>query len=190
MEIIKIGRASDNDVVFNEKEVSRWHCELYDLNGKIFITDRGSTNGTRVNGKKITKPTNLKKGDKVTLGNAVELDWLNTWSKFYGPIEKLEESFETIRMTKEKETQRFDPPQKDSIEVPKEYKPLIDIPSSIHIKEDVYHGEVYKKGDDFQVPFKRKLGSNIGHHVGNTLGCVISALIVAAVIAIIALIAS
>ncbi len=190
MDIIRIGRASDNDVVFNDKGVSRWHCELYDLNGKFFISDRGSTNGTRVNGQKITKPTSLNKGDKVTLGNAVELDWYNTWIKFYGSNENPVESFETIRMTKEKKTQRFDPPQKDSIEVPQEEKPFIDIPSSIHIKEDVYHGEVYKKGDDFQVPFKRKLGSNIGHHVGNTLGCLISALIVAAVIAIIALIAS
>lgn len=83
MDIVRIGRASDNDVVFVENEVSRYHCELFCSNGKVYIRDLGSTNGTLVNGRIITSSLWLKKEDKVMLGNKVALDWYSVWSRFF-----------------------------------------------------------------------------------------------------------
>lgn len=198
MDKITIGRSSENDVVCNENVVSRQHCELYCSKKKVYIKDLGSSNGTKVNGAKITKPVWLKKGDKVVLGNNVTIDWYKEWTRFYTYDIITEEPLgKTVRIPNDYETHLDDDFTYEShsqpngnISTPNEKeKPFIEIPSSIHIKQEQDYAEVYKKGDDFQVPFKRKLGDNIGHHVGNTLGCLISALIVAAVIAIIAAIA-
>ena len=83
MDIIRIGRASDNDVVFVKEEVSRYHCELFSSDGRVHIRDLGSTNGTWVNGRAITSSLWLKKGDKVMLGNKVEVNWHSLWTRFF-----------------------------------------------------------------------------------------------------------
>lgn len=188
MDIVKIGRSPDNDVVYPDKEVSRYHCELYCLNGKVFIKDLDSTNGTKVNGTRVTNPVWLKKGDSVVLGSIVDIDWFKIWTKFYTYSIIVEDLYEkTVRNDNEK-TRRVDNSTQSSHVQSSKEKAFVDIPSSMHIKKE--YAEVYKKGDDFQVPFKRKMGSNIGHHVGNTLGCIISVLIIAAVIAIIVALAT
>ena len=52
---LRIGRADDNDVVIDDLQVSRRHAELRDLGGGRFqLTDTGSSNGTFVNGQRIT----------------------------------------------------------------------------------------------------------------------------------------
>lgn len=71
--IIKIGRAKENDIVVNDPLVGRYHAVLKIFNNSILLEDLNSTNGTYVNGKKISSSTITEK-DKVTLGKSYELD--------------------------------------------------------------------------------------------------------------------
>lgn len=54
--IIRIGKANDNDFVVNDVHVSRYHARLIrDENGRLFIEDTDSANGTYVNGDRVIK---------------------------------------------------------------------------------------------------------------------------------------
>lgn len=65
-----IGAAEDNDIVINDKTVSRHHAVLY-YDGQTFgIRDLRSTNGIVMNGFKVDD-LKLRNGDSVSLGNAV-----------------------------------------------------------------------------------------------------------------------
>jgi len=71
----KIGRMSDNDIVFEDKRVSRYHAEICIKNGAYIIRDLGSHNGILVNNIKVSS-ANLQPGDKVTIGiNTLLLDY-------------------------------------------------------------------------------------------------------------------
>lgn len=75
MKSISIGRSSVNDLVINDMSVSSTHaCVTVDDNGSIFIRDLGSTNGTYVDGVRITSSTVLHDNSKVRLGYA-DVDW-------------------------------------------------------------------------------------------------------------------
>src|SRR3989338_2448225 len=63
----RIGRAADNDLVLEDKRVSRYHSEIYLINGEYSIKDLGSQNGTWVNGVKITS-TGIKTGNTIIIG--------------------------------------------------------------------------------------------------------------------------
>jgi len=52
---IRIGRTPDNDIVLNDPSVSRSHCELKIDGSKITVIDLNSSNGTYVNGIKISR---------------------------------------------------------------------------------------------------------------------------------------
>ena len=65
-----IGREG-TDVVLADPEVSRRHAAIRQLDGGLAIEDLGSTNGTLVNGQKITGITPLNEGDEVRCGNTV-----------------------------------------------------------------------------------------------------------------------
>ncbi|QDG50977.1 DUF4388 domain-containing protein [Persicimonas caeni] len=67
---ILIGRSSDLDMVLVEDMVSRKHARISAKNGALEIEDFGSTNGTFVNGEKITK-SRLKEGDRVLIGTNI-----------------------------------------------------------------------------------------------------------------------
>ena len=78
MRIIKIGSDQSNDIhkgFEKDPTVSRIHCEIFlDDKGNIFLTDKGSTNGTYVNGNKILEPQKLDDFDIIRVGNSV-VDW-------------------------------------------------------------------------------------------------------------------
>ncbi len=61
-----IGRSADNDIVLDDPSVSSEHAKVKFENGKFVLYDLASTNGTYVNGNKITREE-LKDGDTVTL---------------------------------------------------------------------------------------------------------------------------
>jgi len=70
MRTLNIGRNATNNVILDDKMVSRQHAQLIILdNGQIVIKDIGSSNGTFVNGNKITE-CNLKAGDIVKCGSS------------------------------------------------------------------------------------------------------------------------
>lgn len=70
---IIIGRDASNLIAINDAEVSRKHAKLTQQNSTFVIQDLGSTNGTFINGQRITTPQELKPGDTVTLGENIVL---------------------------------------------------------------------------------------------------------------------
>ncbi|HEY5944846.1 MAG TPA: FHA domain-containing protein, partial [Kofleriaceae bacterium] len=66
-----IGRAIDNDVVLTDIAVSRKHFDLRFEDGAWVIVDRGSGNGTVVNGNLEDNPFMLANGDTIEIGNTV-----------------------------------------------------------------------------------------------------------------------
>lgn len=79
-EITIVGREAINDLMLNDPEVSRRHCRfIVDQDGYL-IEDLGSTNGTFVNGQRVTAPMMLYNGDTIELGKTVRLT-------FYGGTE-------------------------------------------------------------------------------------------------------
>lgn len=72
---ITVGRDASNDKQLSYGVVSHRHCEIIiQEDGKFFIRDLGSTNGTYINGRRIVGQQQLKPGDKVVLAN-VPFDW-------------------------------------------------------------------------------------------------------------------
>ena len=69
-ERLTVGSASDNDVVVTDTSVSRIHALLHQLNGRWFIEDCGSRNGTAVNGVQLASMHPLRPTDEVRLGRA------------------------------------------------------------------------------------------------------------------------
>jgi pSer/pThr/pTyr-binding forkhead associated (FHA) protein len=67
---ILIGRGSDLDMVLVEDMVSRRHARITTFGGELVIEDMGSTNGTFVNGEKITR-SRLKEGDRILVGTSI-----------------------------------------------------------------------------------------------------------------------
>lgn len=70
---LTIGRDASNGVAINDAEVSRKHSQLSFQGGKYVLEDLGSTNGTFVNGQRLSGPVVLKPGDVVSLGEQIVL---------------------------------------------------------------------------------------------------------------------
>jgi len=68
-----IGREANNDVVINDPEVSRKHARLFIQGGNMILEDLGSTNGTSINGQRLTGPYVLRAGEIITLGEKITL---------------------------------------------------------------------------------------------------------------------
>ena len=64
---IYLGRDLVNELPIPEPEISRRHARIFMQNNLIFIEDLGSTNGTFVNGTRISSPQELQAGDRITL---------------------------------------------------------------------------------------------------------------------------
>ncbi|MEO1439611.1 MAG: FHA domain-containing protein [Chloroflexota bacterium] len=60
-----------------DRGVSRRHAQVFYLNGKVYIEDMGSSNGTYLNGDELEpgKPQQLSDGDEIMLGRM--LVWVN-----------------------------------------------------------------------------------------------------------------
>ena len=72
-DIITIGRESENGIVINDAEVSRKHTQFVFQGGKYIITDLGSTNGTFINGQRLTGQHILQPGEVISLGEQINL---------------------------------------------------------------------------------------------------------------------
>lgn len=62
-----IGRRNTNDLIISDKAVSGNHCDLTFVDGKVYIDDMNSTNGTFIDGERISRKE-LKNGDIIILG--------------------------------------------------------------------------------------------------------------------------
>jgi hypothetical protein len=63
-----IGRELACDMTLASDTVSRWHASLQHGPDGWLLADLGSTNGTRLNGWRVTSPSPVSAGDLVTFG--------------------------------------------------------------------------------------------------------------------------
>lgn len=68
--ITRMGRSSHNEIIINERGVSRFHVQIRKIDGKILLEDLGSTNGTTIDGKLIRGAYELSVGDVVFICDA------------------------------------------------------------------------------------------------------------------------
>ncbi len=69
--VIRIGRHPENDLRFHvelDRDASSRHAEIRLEDGRYVLTDLGSTNGTILNGERITGPRALQDGDTIEFG--------------------------------------------------------------------------------------------------------------------------
>ena len=67
-EELTIGRADGCRIRLDDSFTSQLHARVFSRDGQFFVEDLGSTNGTFVNGSKISSPTPLRRGDRLKIG--------------------------------------------------------------------------------------------------------------------------
>lgn len=66
---INIGRQRSNDIIVEDKRVSRLHAKILYQNGHFVIVDLGSVNGITINGTPHLQHHALRNGDRFTIGS-------------------------------------------------------------------------------------------------------------------------
>ncbi|MET0385228.1 MAG: GGDEF domain-containing protein [Polyangiales bacterium] len=71
-ELVTIGRDRENDIVLDSDSVSRRHARVEHREGRIYLTDLDSTNGTYVNDdSEPVRDSQLRRGDQVKIGDTI-----------------------------------------------------------------------------------------------------------------------
>lgn len=70
---VYLGRDITNDIVINDPEISRKHARLTLQSGGYLLEDLGSTNGTFIDGQRITGPHMMSRNEVIMLGDNVSL---------------------------------------------------------------------------------------------------------------------
>lgn len=68
---LSIGRKDSNSVILTDQHVSGNHAKIVVRNNGLFLEDLNSTNGTYLNGKKISSRIKLNNKDEIRIGTAV-----------------------------------------------------------------------------------------------------------------------
>lgn len=66
--ITRIGRAVENEIVILEKRASREHARIRREGRRSLLEDLGSTNGTFLNGERLSRTIPLRDGDQISIG--------------------------------------------------------------------------------------------------------------------------
>lgn len=85
--VTEIGRWDDNDVVIDDRWVSRYHAQVRREGDKYVVQDLGSKNGTFVNGRRIAAPLSLSDGDEIQVTPLVKLTFVDYGSTAPLPVE-------------------------------------------------------------------------------------------------------
>ena len=67
---VTIGRRV-TQVLLNDHSVSRLHAQFFIRGNRWWLVDLGSTNGTSVNGRRVTRPVRLTGGDQIQIGRSI-----------------------------------------------------------------------------------------------------------------------
>ena len=68
---VVVGRSDEADVVISDPYASDFHLRFGSEDGNVVVNDLGSTNGTYVNGRRISSPVSLSQGDAVQVGKTI-----------------------------------------------------------------------------------------------------------------------
>jgi serine phosphatase RsbU (regulator of sigma subunit)/pSer/pThr/pTyr-binding forkhead associated (FHA) protein len=68
--LLLVGRLPESEIFIDEPVVSRRHAEIFIAEGKHFVRDAGSRNGTFLNGKRVFQPAQLAPGSVITIGGS------------------------------------------------------------------------------------------------------------------------
>jgi len=68
---LRLGRATDNDLVLEDRSASHHHARIDLEAGRATVADLESSNGTWVNGQRISAPHPLRHGDRLQLGDSL-----------------------------------------------------------------------------------------------------------------------
>jgi pSer/pThr/pTyr-binding forkhead associated (FHA) protein len=66
-----LGRSPEADVLLDDPYASDFHMRLVAQESGLVLHDLGSTNGTYVNGRRVTAPATLRRGDTIQVGKTV-----------------------------------------------------------------------------------------------------------------------
>jgi pSer/pThr/pTyr-binding forkhead associated (FHA) protein len=80
--VTRIGRQFDNDVVFHEEVISRFHAEIHHENEKYILYDNHSTAGTFVNSKRVDSCV-LNSGDLISF-SSIQVMFVNNNARLAG----------------------------------------------------------------------------------------------------------
>jgi pSer/pThr/pTyr-binding forkhead associated (FHA) protein len=69
--VIMIGRGADCQLILEDDYVSTRHARVVSTPDGIYLEDLGSTNGSYVNGQRITAPTTITMADTVRIGKTI-----------------------------------------------------------------------------------------------------------------------
>jgi len=69
--VTTIGRTNGNDLIISGRTVSRRHARLWFDNGRWYLEDLQSANGTLINGVRISQPQALNDGDIINFGDEI-----------------------------------------------------------------------------------------------------------------------
>ncbi|MEZ4268947.1 MAG: ATPase, T2SS/T4P/T4SS family [Myxococcota bacterium] len=70
-EEVTVGRAKGSDIMLPRNNISKRHARLVDKDDKVVLVDLRSTNGTYVNGRRITAPEIITPADKIYIGDFI-----------------------------------------------------------------------------------------------------------------------
>jgi pSer/pThr/pTyr-binding forkhead associated (FHA) protein len=68
---LTVGRAAGCQITLDDSYASQLHARVFERDGILYVEDLGSTNGTFVNGKKVSSPVTLERGDHLKVGNTL-----------------------------------------------------------------------------------------------------------------------
>ena len=69
---ITLGRADSCSIGLpDDTFASQLHARVFTRDGEVWVEDLGSTNGTHVNGARLTAPVQLAIGDRLQVGNTI-----------------------------------------------------------------------------------------------------------------------
>lgn len=68
---LQVGRSSSCQIRPQDSYLSQVHARISERNGAWVVEDMGSTNGTYLNRRKVTVPTEVSSGDRVQVGKTI-----------------------------------------------------------------------------------------------------------------------
>ncbi|MGD0838580.1 MAG: ATPase, T2SS/T4P/T4SS family [Polyangia bacterium] len=83
---VTVGRVRGNDIILPKGNISKYHCRLLVKGDELLVEDLHSTNGTYLNGRRITEPTPISTADKIFVGDFIlRLNLLSSTAEIMRP---------------------------------------------------------------------------------------------------------